>query len=365
VTNAPWNSTRIAVLLGYALSGCGGEEQVETVLRPVRYQQVFASGGERLRSFSGTAQAGVESRLSFKVAGTIRSIPVTVGDSVASGALIAELDPEDYRLQVQQAQAALAQAEAQARKADADYARARQLYENNTLSRAELDAYRTAAESAEQSVRAAEQSLELARLQLSYTRLTAPVAGAVAAVNVEANENVQPGQPVVLLTSGSRLEVVVDVPEVLISRIREGDRVAVTFDALPDRRFPAVITEVGVAATGAGLTYPVTVLLQDSDPDIRSGMAAEVAFRFEYQGQRELYLVPAMAVGEDREGRFVYVVEPTDSGVGVVHRRGVTVGDLTAGGIEVFEGLADGDRVITAGVSKIEDGQAVRLPEEL
>lgn len=344
------------------LTSCGAEEETEAILRPVRYERVYATGGSRVRAFSGTAQAGVESRLSFKVAGTIRRLAVQVGDSVRPRQLLAELDPEDYQLEVQRAEAALAQARAQARNAEVTYERTRLMYENNTAAKSDLDAARAAYESADATVSAAERGLELARLQLSYTRLTAPVAGAVAAVNVEANENVTPGQGVVLLTSGSRLEVEVAVPEVLIAQVREGDTASVTFSSLPGREFTAVVTEVGVAATETGSTYPVTVLLDETDPDIRSGMAAEVGFRFGAQGERELYLVPAMAVGEDREGRFVFVVEPTQAGQGVIHRRPVEIGELTPDGLEILSGLSDGDRVVSAGVSKIEDGMQVRLP---
>ena len=352
--------TLLVVLAAAALAGCDGEE-AEAPLRPVRYERVYATGGSRVRTFSGTARAGVESRLSFKVPGTIRRLGVQVGDSVRAGELIAELDPEDYRLELQRAQAALAQARAQARNAEVSYERTRLLYENNTAAKGDLDAARAAYESAQATVSAQQQSLELARLQLSYTRLTAPVAGAVATVNVEVNENVSSGQAIVLLTSGSRLEVDVVVPEVLIARVRGGDTVSVTFDALPNRDFAAVITEVGVAATGAGSTFPVVVLLQESDPNIRSGMAAEVGFRFGVEGEREVYLVPSVAVGEDRQGRFVFVVEPSDEGRGIVHRRPVEVGELTPEGFEILSGLNDGDRVVTAGVSKIEDGMTVLL----
>ncbi len=351
-------------LLGASLTlGCAKEEEPEPVIRPVRYQQVFSTGGSRVRAFSGVAQAGVESRLSFRVAGTVRRVPVGVGDNVGAGQLIAELDPEDYRVQSQRAEAALGQARAQARNAQAAYSRARQLYENGNLSISELDAARAASESAESSVSAYEQELELARLQLSYTRLTAPVAGSVASVNVEVNENVRTGQVVVLLTSGSNLKVEVAVPEVLIAQIREGAGVSVGFDALPNRSFQGLVTEVGVAATGAGMTYPVTVRLEEVDPDIRSGMAAEVGFLFESQSQRVLYLLPPAAVGEDRDGRFVFVVEPTGAGLGIVHRRPVEVGELTTDGLEVLEGLSDGDRVVTAGWSQIEDGLQVRAPD--
>jgi multidrug efflux system membrane fusion protein len=344
------------------LISCGEEPQVEEVIRPVRYQKVYISGGDRTRAFSGVAQASQESRLSFKVAGTIRRIAVKVGDKVEVGQLIAELDPKDYELQVEEAQAALSQAEAQQRNADANYERVRKLYENRNASRNDLDATRAAAESAQAQVRSIEKRLELAKSQLSYTKLMAPTRGAIATVEREANENVNPGQTIVQLTSGSGIEVEVAVPEVLISQVKEGGKVTVTFDALPEQTFSARVTEVGVASTGYATTFPVTVRLEAADQSVRSGMAAEVSFKFE-SAQQEQIVVPSVAVGEDRQGRFVYVVEPTDSGFGIAYRRPVMIGDLTEQGIEILEGLNDGERIVTAGVSKLSDGQKVRLPE--
>ncbi len=90
-------------------------------------------------------------------------------------------------------------------------------------------------------------------------------------------------------------------------------------------------------------------------------MAAEVAFNFQATDNRERFLVPPFAVGEDREGRFVFVVEPQESGLGTVRRRAVTVGELTSDGLEILSGLADGEEVVTAGVTKITDGLTVRI----
>jgi RND family efflux transporter MFP subunit len=297
----------------------------------------------------------------------IVELPIRVGDSVAAGQLIARLDAEDYRLGMREAEAGLAQARAQAQNAESSYERQRDLYEADNASRADLDAALANFQSTEASVRAADQRVQLARQQLSYTRLTAPTAGAVSAVPVEINENVQAGQVVVYLNSGTDLEVEVGVPEVLISQVAEGDVTEVTFDALPDRAFPASVSEVGVAATGTATTYPVTVVLPDPDPDLRSGMAADVAFRFESGEGRELFVVPSIAVGEDRDGRFVYVVELEDaadseSGVGLIRRRPVRIGEMTTQGMEILEGLSDGEYVVVAGVSRIEDGLRVQFP---
>ncbi len=189
------------------------------------------------------------------------------------------------------------------------------------------------------------------------------MSGAIAQVIAEKNENVQSGKTVVTLTSSSKIEVEVSIPEILISLVKGGDKVTVTFDAIPAREFIATITEVGVTSTGTGTAFPVTVQLDGSDPDIRPGMAAVAAFLFESRDSRERFLLPTVAVGEDRRGRFVYVAEPLpdEPGHALAHRRTVTVGELTADGLEVFEGLTEGELVITAGISRITEGQKVRI----
>ncbi len=350
----------ISLCVPLLLPACGRDEEPEPLVRPVRYVQVFTSGA-RVRTFSGVAQAAMETPLSFRVSGTVFHLPVEVGDHVRTRQLIAELDPEDYRLQQQDAEAGFRRAEAEARNAGANHNRVRGLYETDNASLNELDAARTAFESATELVRSAENRLELARRQLVFTRLTAPQGGAIAAVNVEVNENVRSGQVIALLTSGARLEVNVAVPEVLIAQIRESMEVMVRFDALPGQVFPALVTEVGVASTRVVTTFPVTVRLDREEQDIRSGMAAEVGFRFGTPGGGNMIVVPPVVVGEDQDGRFVYTVEPADSGYGVVRRRTVTVGELTSDGLEILEGLADEDRVITAGMSQVTDGLRVKI----
>ena len=343
--------------------GCGGDAPTVEVLRPVRYAQVFSTGGTRERTFSGTAQARVESRLSFRVAGAIQQMPVDVGDAVEVGQLIAELDPADYRLQREEADAAVDRASAEARNAEANLERVRQLYENGNASLNDLDAARSGSETAAAQVQASVNRRDGARLQLSYTRLGAPAAGRISSVDVEVNENVRAGQIVAVLTSESELEVEVAVPEVLISLVREGANVSVTFDALPDRSFVAVVTEVGVTAGGLATTFPVTVRLDRTVEGLRPGMAAEVLFRFESTDRRERVIVPLVAVGEDRDGRFVFVVQRVDSITGVVLRRPVTVGELTTDeGFEIIEGLVDEELVVTAGVTRIRDSMQVSLP---
>jgi RND family efflux transporter MFP subunit len=351
----------VGAVLTVIAMGCNDSHTQETeVIRPVRYEVVTSSAGQRTRVFSGTAKSSLKSNLSFRVPGTVSRLAVKVGDTVQSGQTIAVLDPNDYMLQVQDAEAGLAQAMAQALNASSNYERVRKLYENDTVSKSDLDNSRAAFDSAQAQVRSIEKKLELARLKMGYTELSAPFTGAVSQVFIDESENIAAGQPVVALTSETSPEVQVAIPEVLISRIAEGDTSSVHFDAIPGKIFEGTVSEVGVAATRFANTYPVTLSIAANGSLIKPGMAASVTFVFGSEDTSAIY-VPPHCVGEDKGQRFVYLVIPTEKGLGTVKRVPVETGELVSEGLSVTSGLMDHDRVITAGISRLEQGMTVRL----
>lgn len=355
---------RAAVLAAAGLlAACGEPERAEPEpLRPVRATTVVVGSSARERVFSGTARPGTESRLSFKVRGTVEELAVEVGSAVAAGDLIGRLDERDYTLAIDAASASLRQAEAQLARANADRDRVEGLYENDNASIADVDGARAATRTADAAVASAQAALEQARLALAYTRLAAPADGAVAEVLVEPGENVGAGTPVVVLNSGTRAEVEAALPESVISAVRRGDLVRVAFDALPGRTFPAHVVQVGVATDRGAGTFTVTARLDDEVPGVRSGMAANVTFLVDGPESREVALVPSASVGEDRQGRrFVFVLRDEGGGTGRVEEREVEVGELTGAGFQVLAGLEGGELVVTAGVSKLADGMRVRV----
>jgi RND family efflux transporter MFP subunit len=347
------------------LYSCQKEQETVEIIRPVRTKQVFSTGGARSRSFTGLVKSGSESRLSFKVPGTVQRVAVEIGDMVKSGALLVKLDPTDYDIQVKEAENARDLARASEVQSKANYDRVRTLYENRSASKSALDAARAAFESAHEQDNIAKKRRKLARRQLEYTELRASVDGAVSEVRCEENENIQAGQILILFSSGSKLEVQITMPEILIAQVNEGDDVVVSLDAVAGKSFKAKVTEVGISSTAYSTTYPVIVQLIETDSDIRPGMTAEVSFEFKATDDSQGILVPLVAVGEDRLGRFVYVVEPADSGFGIVHKKSVTIGQLDSENINILEGLKDGEYLVIAGVSKISEDQKVKfeIPE--
>lgn len=354
----------IPIVTGWLLApACASQPPAEPLVRPVRYVAVEATADRRTQTFAGVAQARAESSLSFRVAGTIAHVSVVIGDHVRVGAPIARLDPEAYELRVMEAEAALRQANALARNAAANLRRTRALYENDNASATDMGAAVAAADSTAAQVDAAGQRLELAQLQARRTQLVAPMDGAIADVLVATNEHVTAGQPVVVLTSGSSPEVEFAVPEGLIRQIHRTSPVSVLFGALPGTRFTGTVTEVGVAALDAGTMFPVIASV-DAGAPVRPGMAAQVAVQFGDGEAAGRFVVPPQAVGEDLDGRFVFVAEPAGdelAGLAVARRRAVTIGRFASGGLEILEGLSAGAHVVSAGVSRIADGDLVRL----
>ena len=346
------------------LAGCGpGEEAIEEVLRPVRYTTLSDASVLRDRSFSGTSKSSRESRLSFKVSGTVTSVPVQIGQRLKQGDLIAQIDPASYVLQAQQAQAALVEAEANDRRAAANYERTKGLYANDNASLNDLESARAQAESAEAVVGSAAKALEIARLNVSYTRLMAAADCSIATLDVEVNENVSSGQQVASVSCGDVYEVVVDLPESLIGSVDENTPVQIRFGSIPGEQFGGAITEVSVASAAGSAAFPVVIQITDTHPDLRSGLAADVTFQFPMDAAQGSIVLPVSAVIRGSDGTFVYIAEPAgDSGEGLVRQRPVTLGELTQSGIEVIEGLQTGDRVVTAGITVIRDGQRVLIP---
>ncbi len=329
----------------------------------VRVQTAEPAAGTHLRRFTGVAQAATETRLSFKLAGTLSKLAVEIGDEVKRGQVVATLEATDYHLKQGEATAGRQQAQAQVGNAEAQFARVSALYANDSATRQDLDAAELALASAKANLEAARKRVEMSGAQVGYTVLKAPHAGRVSAVGVETGENVGAGQTVLTLTAGDQMEVEVAVPESVITRITEGAAGTVRFDALPGETFDAKVTEVGVTSSRTATTYPVVLQLTASSRSIRSGMAAEVEIEFDTGVHPNSVVVAARAVGEDESGRHAWVAAPQQDGILRAQRRKVETGRLTGDQLVVVGGLDRGELVITAGLTYLRDGMAVRLPE--
>ncbi len=355
----------VLALAIFAASGCAQDEApVEERLRPVRYLTVESNSLFRDRVFSGTSKSSTESRLSFKVGGTVTSIPVQIGQRLGAGDLIAEIDPASYVLQEQQAEASLVEAQANNRRATANYERTKGLYANDNASLTDLESARAQAESAVAVVAAASKSLEIARLNVSYTQLRADTDCSIASVDVEVNENVNSGQLVSTVSCGDAYEVTLNLPESLIGNVSTYTPVSIRFGAIPGVVFEGEIAEIAVASAGDSAAFPVVIRIFGSNPSLRSGLAADVTFQLDAASTQGVVVLPVSAVINDPDGTYVYVAEPSATqGEAMISRRAITLGELSQDGVEVTDGISLGDRVVTAGVSVIREGQRVLIAD--
>lgn len=359
-----WVTLLVSSLL---VSACGEPDApMEEQLRPVRYIAVSDASAFRDRSFSGTSKSSRESRLSFKVSGTVTNIPVQIGQRLNAGDLIAELDSESFGLQVQQAQASLVEAQANDRKAAADYQRTKGLYANDNASLNDLDAARAQAESSSAMVASAGKALEIARLNLSYTKLIADAECSIASLDIEVNENASAGQQVAAVSCGDDFEITINLPESLIGLVDNSTPVRISFSSMPNRQFNGAISEISVASASGSAGFPVVIKIAETDLALRSGLAANVTFQFDSAAATGAgVVIPITAVINDPDGTFVFVAEPSGAeGEATVTRRSVEVGELSQLGIEIVDGLGVGDFVITAGISVIREGQRVLVSAE-
>ncbi len=376
------------------LSACGDKATtvVKEAPRPVYYAPVMSSSSADLSTFSGKAKAPDETILSFQVAGKVNEVNVELGDRVRKGQLVATIDPSDLNIQANQAvaqkkgsEAQVISAQTQVKSAEtalitskSNYQRIENLYANNSVSLADFEAAKSNYETAQSQYEAALANLEAARSQvnsslqqvnaarnqLSYTRLIAPFDGIVTRVDIKENELVGSGTPILVVAAEGDPEVEVGVPDVAISRIQPRQEVSIVFSTLRNQTFKGIVKEVAYA-TGGAPTYPVTIRLVNASEDIRPGMAANVTFSLAGKGvdQVERLLVPASAVGGVGDGNFVFVLNPQDSNYYTVERRPIKVGTLTPNGMEIREGLDDGEFVATAGLSTLLEGMTVSLLE--
>ena len=344
------------------LLSCGENEvKEEVVLRPVRYSEVGYVGGDKSRSFSGTAKTEKIINLSFRSSGIVTKLDMKLGQKVRKNDLLGTLDNVSARLNYESAIESKNSSESQMNTAKLALNRVRTLYEKGSSSLSDYEdaknSYRTAVASFESSKR----SVAIQQDQIRFGYLYAPEDGVIASVSAEVDENVSPGQTIGVLNAGSAIEISLGLPESVINAVKKDMKVRVSFTAIPEEIFNAVVTEVAPAVDQNTSTYPVTVMVTDRDDRIKSGMAASVNFEFVSESlDKKTMVVPANAVGEDGNGRFVFIIEESDE-MTTVNKQPITIGNLTPEGFEVVSGLQIGQKIATAGLQTLLDGQEVKL----
>ncbi len=342
--------------------GCGEKEvKQEPVLRPVKYAEVSYLGADETRIFSGIAQTEKIVNLSFRSSGIITTLDMKLGQRVKKGQLLGKLDNVSARLSYESAIESKNSAESQMNTAKLSLDRIRKLYEKGSASLSDYESAKNAYRTATASFESAKRSVAIQQDQIRFGYLYAPEDGDIASVGAEVDENVSPGQTIGVLNAGTAIEISLGLPESVINAVEKDMNVKVSFTAIEDAVFEAKVTEVAPALDRNTSTYPVTVTVIDKDVRIKSGMAANVIFEFADDSiKKNQLVVPANAVGEDGNGRFVFLVEG-DNNSAKVKKQPVKIGNLMPQGFEIISGLKVGQKIATAGLQTLLDGQEVKL----
>lgn len=353
----------VTLLCTMALAGCREETPDVEFLRPVRVMTVADASGIVERSFPGRAAATEEIELSFRVPGTLIQRPIDVGDTVSAGQLVAALDPDTFTADVERSQAEVAAAEAAVERTRLELERQQKLLEEGWVTEARVETVQAAHNNSKASLLAAEAAKKRAELDLDYTSLVAPFDGVVVDVYAENFQEVQAKQRVARIVDTSRIEFWVSLPEHLMPQLDFVEDLAVEFDAYPGEALPAVVNEISNEASQTTRAFDVNLVMDQPEGfTVLPGMAGRATGKHSTAagGGETGYELPLSAIYNPAgDGSFVWIF---DEGAGAVSLREVALGETTRVGVRVT-GIEPGEKIVTAGVEYLTDGQKVKMLE--
>jgi RND family efflux transporter MFP subunit len=355
--SSPLPRSLLALAALLLLAGCeANTAPAPKVERPVQVQRVTFANEDTRREFVGVVRARYETDLGFRVAGKIVTRVVNIGDSVRAGDVVARLDPQDLKLQVESAEAELAAATSSVAQTTADFGRYSTLKDRGWASTADFDRKKAATDEAQGRLERARRSLDLARNQRGYAELKADADGVITATLAEAGQVVAIGQPVARLAHRGEKEAVVALPETWLAEARKS-KATVRLWAEQDRTFDARLRELSPQADAATRTYAARFTIENADDAVAFGMTATVTLT--QAADAKVAKLPLSAIVNRGTGASVYVVDAS----GMLAVRPVTVTLFTEDVALVTSGIGDGDKVVTLGVQKLEAGLKVRAVE--
>lgn len=355
----PLSAGLLPLAAALLLSACSKPAPLEAPVRSVKVVTIGVGTVQSSVEYAGEVRARVESRLGFRVAGKLSRRPVQLGEHVKAGQLLAQLDPQDYRLATDAARAQLTVAASNRDQAAADFKRFKELRDQNFISGAEFERRTTTLTTAQAQYDQAKAQLASQGNQADYTRLTADVSGVVTAVEAEQGQVLAAGTPVVRIAQDGPRDVVFSVPEDRVAAVKVGSQVAVRVWA-SSTSWQGVVREVAASADPVTRTFVVKVALGgDASPALGSTVSV-VPQALSHAGTPAIK-VPTNALLQQGGKTLVWVLDASSMTV-----KAQPVEVLTADGNEVViaSGLAPGMQVVTSGVHVLSANQSVTIYKE-
>lgn len=318
---------------------------------------VTTSRGKFVQEIIETGRIDVRERVAVKskVAGQVAKVLVEEGAHVEKNDLLLVLDPTDYEREVARASAELAQAKAGLAFAQVVLDRKTAGVEGSVIAAHELDAAKHDKIDKGLQVQLAQVALSVARDKLLYTKIVAPMSGTVVERGIEPGEVVTPGvqstfegKPLLTIADLSVLLVKIELNQIDVARVRVGQTVTLTLDALPGAKYEAKITKIAPASVRpAGRevdVFPVEAELTKADGQIKPGMTADVRILLEEKG--DVLALPIEAIREEKGKSFVMRVVDGPKNEPITEKTDVTLGARNEKEIEILSGLDVGARVL-------------------
>ena len=303
----------------------------------------------------GSVEAGKRVVIRPERFGILEEIHFQEGQEVDRGQLLVTLRDDKLQQELAGVRSELRSARATLERTRRSYERFSKLFDQDTISREELDQVETEYETAQAEVSRLEARVGLIREQLEDTRIRAPMAGVLSESLFDPGDYVEEGEELVTLYDTSTMEVAFRVSGSRSRAVETGQPVRVTVDAHPGRTFPGRVVFVGPSIDPATRTFLVKARMEN-----RSGLLTPGAFATaevvvnERSGQPS---VPEESLVPVRGGYVVFTVDDNKT----AHRQGVQTGLRKPGLVEITQGLSLGDQVVTRGHMNISDGDSVQI----
>lgn len=326
------------------LASCSTRKQGSTSEQTVKIDTVLSAETQTFLQFPGKVKAAQDISLAFRVSGTIEKIHVKDGARVKKGQLLAELDPADYRVQLEATEAEYRQVKAEAERVMALYK------ENGTTPNAN--------DKAIYGLKQITAKYKHHQDQLAYTRLHAPFDGYVQKRLFEEHETVSAGMPVIAMISASAPEVEINLPAAEYIRRGQFSRYHCTFDIYPGHTYPLKFISVTPKAN-ANQLYSMRLQLTEEHQAIPSpGMNTMVTIHCDTDKANTLS-IPTGAILRKNEKSYVFVYHEADQ---TVQSCEVSLIRLLNNGRSLIScrQLKPGDRIVSSGVHHIKDGEKVK-----
>lgn len=321
------------------LCGCGSKEQPRSVQSArVATETVAMTTDYDTPTYVGQVEAQSSTVVSFSSMGSLLSVNVSEGQSVAKGQLLATIDPTS-------AESALAAAKAQLNQARDAEARLRQVHDAGSLPEVKWVEITS-------QVQQAESQVAMMEKQVKDCRVVAPVSGVIGRGICNVGETALPGQPLMTILDISRVRVSVSIPEKEYGRVSRAGSASVKVAALEGATFESHSLTRGIEGDAMTHTYNLWVNVQNPGQRLLPGMVAEVSFGS--QQAEPAITLPVRSVQHGAKGHFVWTMK---DGKAVV--RPVSVGRTCGNRIVVSDGLTEGDVVITEGYQRLSEGSTV------